>query len=72
MITFFAIFANFRRKKLAFFSKTNVIITFLQKLRVVWTNNAKFVAKFFGENFLKIITSVPGDKMGEKLQQWRT
>jgi hypothetical protein len=34
MITFFAIFANFWRK-MAFFSKTNVIINFLQEQAVI-------------------------------------
>jgi hypothetical protein len=31
---------------------------FLQKIAVVWAKNAKFFAKFFGENIFKIITSV--------------
>jgi hypothetical protein len=31
----------------------------LQKLAVVWAKNANIFAKFFGENILKIITSVP-------------
>jgi hypothetical protein len=34
MITFFSICANFRRK-MAFFSKTNVIINFLQEQAVI-------------------------------------
>jgi hypothetical protein len=44
---------NFRRFLLifgeitAFFSKTNVMIIFLQKATVVWTKNAYIFAKFF-------------------------
>jgi hypothetical protein len=55
---------NFRRfypfsaKKLAFFSKTNVMITILQKLALFCVKNANIFDKFFGENILKIITSV--------------
>jgi hypothetical protein len=47
---FSAIFDNFRWKK---WSK------FLQKLAVVRAKNANIFAKFFAENILKIITSVP-------------
>jgi hypothetical protein len=35
MITFFCDFCQFSAKKMAFFSKTNVMINFLQKLAVV-------------------------------------
>jgi hypothetical protein len=68
-----AIFANFRRflpifgdfcqfsaKKLAFISKTNVMIKFLEIVTVVWAKNANIFAEFFGENILKIMTSVLG------------
>jgi hypothetical protein len=62
---FSAIFDNFRRKKLAFFSKTNVIRKLLQKLAVVKGKNANFFAnffaKFFGENIFNIVTSVPDE-----------
>jgi hypothetical protein len=44
---------------MAFLSKTNVMIKFLQKQAVIWAKNANIFAKFFGENILKIITSVP-------------
>jgi hypothetical protein len=51
MITIFCDFCQFSAKKLAFFSKTNVIITiFAKKLAVVGAKNANFFAKFFGEN----------------------
>jgi hypothetical protein len=56
---FSAIFAYFRRKKLALFSKTNVMIKFLHYLDLFWVKNANSFAEFFGENILKIITSVP-------------
>jgi hypothetical protein len=55
---FSAIFANFRRKKLAFFSKTNVMIKILHNLPMFWVKNANF-CNFFGENILKIVTSYP-------------
>jgi hypothetical protein len=47
-------------EKVAFFSKTNVMINILHKLALFWVKNANFFAEFFGENILKIITSVPG------------
>jgi hypothetical protein len=56
---FSAIFNQYSAHKLAFFSKTNDMFKFLQKLAVVWTKNANIFAKFFGENILKIITSDP-------------
>jgi hypothetical protein len=57
---FSAVFAPFSAKTLAFFSKTNVMIEFLQKLAVCSSSkNANIFATFFGENILKIITSVP-------------
>jgi hypothetical protein len=46
-------------KKLAFFSKTNVMIKFLQKVAAIWAKNANIFAKFYGENIFKITTSVP-------------
>jgi hypothetical protein len=55
MITIFCDFSLFSAKKLAFFSKTNVMINFFQNLALFGVKNAKF----FGENILKIITSVP-------------
>jgi hypothetical protein len=60
MITIFGDFYPFSAKKLAFFSNTNVMITILQKLALFCVKNANIFAKFFGENILKIITSVPG------------
>jgi hypothetical protein len=35
---------------LAFFSKSNVMNNFFQKLAVVWAKIANFFANFFGEN----------------------
>jgi hypothetical protein len=53
---------------MAFFSKTNVMITIFAKTSSSWSK--KKFAKFFGENILKIITSVPDDvvKMSNKMQ----
>jgi hypothetical protein len=55
-LRFFPIFGE----KLAFFFNTNVMINFFQNLALFRVKNANFFAKFFGENILKIITSVPG------------
>jgi hypothetical protein len=60
MITIFCDFSQFSAKKLAFFTKTNVMINFFQNLALFWDKNAIFFAEFFGENIEKIITSVPG------------
>jgi hypothetical protein len=57
------IFCDFSANKMAFFSKNNVMINFFQNLTVVWAKNAKFFAKFFGENIFKSITSVPDSKL---------
>jgi hypothetical protein len=56
---FSAIFANFRRKIWRSSQKPMLWSHFFPKLTVVWAKNAKFFAKFFGENIFKIITSVP-------------
>jgi hypothetical protein len=37
-------------EKLTFFSKTNVMINFLNNLALFRIKNANFCAKFFGEN----------------------
>jgi hypothetical protein len=50
---FSAIFAIFRRKKLAFFSKTNVTIKFFQKIRVVWAKTPIFSLNFSAKIFSK-------------------
>jgi hypothetical protein len=55
-----AIFSNFRRKKLPFFSKTNAKIHFFAK-----TSGSS--SKKNGENILKITTSVPGDRTRDLL-----
>jgi hypothetical protein len=57
---FSAIFDNFRWKNLAFFSKPNVTIKILQNLVCFESKTPIFFAEFFGENILKITTSVPG------------
>jgi hypothetical protein len=46
-------------EKLAFFSKTNVVIKILHNLALIWVKNAHFFAEKIGENLKKIITSVP-------------
>jgi hypothetical protein len=43
---FFAIFDNFRRRKLAFFSKTNVMIKFWHNVALFWVKNAIFLLNF--------------------------
>jgi hypothetical protein len=60
MIAIFGDFLQLSAKKLAFFSKTNVMIKILHNVALFGVKNANFFAKFFGENILKIITSVPG------------
>jgi hypothetical protein len=59
-ITIFCDFWQFSAEKLAFFSKTSVMIKMLHNLALFWVKNAIFFAEFFGENIQKIITSVPG------------
>jgi hypothetical protein len=56
MITIFCDFWRFSAKKMAFFSKTNVMIKILHNVSLFWAKNANF----FVETILKIITSVPG------------
>jgi hypothetical protein len=46
-------FLRFSAKKLAFFSKTNVMIKVLHNLALFRVKNANFFAEFFGENILK-------------------
>jgi hypothetical protein len=52
MITIFCNFRQFSATKLAFFSKTNVMIKFLQKLAVVWAKNTNIFAKILAKIFL--------------------
>jgi uncharacterized protein (DUF1499 family) len=59
MITIFCDFSQFSAKKLAFFLNTNVMIKNLHNLALFSVKNANIFAEFFGENILKIITSVP-------------
>jgi hypothetical protein len=60
MIPIFCDFQQFSAKKLAFFSKTNVMIKILNNLALFWVKKRQFFAEFFGKNIFKIITSVPG------------
>jgi hypothetical protein len=60
MITIFGDFWQFSAKKLAFFSKTNVMIKILHILALFCVKNANIFAKFFGKNIQKITTLVPG------------
>jgi hypothetical protein len=62
MITIFCdFFLQFSAKRLAVFSKTNVMIKFLKKLPFVLSQKCQFFRRFFWRKyFLKIITSVPG------------
>jgi hypothetical protein len=60
MITIFCDFRQFSAKKMAFFSKTNVMMKFLHNLALFRVKNANFFAEFFSKNISKIITSVPG------------
>jgi hypothetical protein len=61
MIIIFRDFWQFSAKKMAFFSNTNdMMIKILHNLALLWVKNANCFAEKFGENILKIITSVPG------------
>jgi hypothetical protein len=62
MITIFCDFCQISVKKLAFFSKTNVMITIFAKTSFVLSQKRQYFAEFFGEHLKKIITSVPGLK----------
>jgi hypothetical protein len=59
MIAIFCDFRKFSAEKMAFFSKTNVVITFLHDLALFWVKNANFSPDFFAEVIKKVITSVP-------------
>jgi hypothetical protein len=50
------IFCDFRQ--MAFFSKTDVMIKFLQNL-ALFRVKMSIISAFFGENIFKIIASVP-------------
>jgi hypothetical protein len=60
MAIIFCDFCQFWAKKMAFFSKANLMIKFLHKLAVARAKTADFFANFFRENIFKVITSVPG------------
>jgi hypothetical protein len=44
-------FCQFSAKIMAFFSKTNVMINFLNNLALFWANNADFFADFFLQKY---------------------
>jgi uncharacterized Fe-S radical SAM superfamily protein PflX len=50
MITIFCDFCQISAKKMAFFSKTNVMIKILDNLALFGVKNANFCAEFFGQN----------------------
>jgi hypothetical protein len=50
MITIFCDFGQFSAKKLAFFSKTKVMINFFQNFSFVLSQKRQFFAEIFGEN----------------------
>jgi hypothetical protein len=50
---FSAIFNNFRRKKLAFFSQTNVMIKILHNLALFWVKKRQFFRKIFRRKYFK-------------------
>jgi hypothetical protein len=60
MITILCDFRQFSAKKLAFFTKTNVMITIFAKTSSSLSKKRQFFAKFFVENIFKIVTSVAG------------
>jgi hypothetical protein len=60
MIKIFCDFCQFLAKKMAFFSKTDVMITLFSKASRSLSKKGNILAKFFDENILKIITPVPG------------
>jgi hypothetical protein len=55
MITVFCNFCQVLAKRLALFSRTNVMIKFFHNLALFWVKKRHFL----GENIFKIITSVP-------------
>jgi hypothetical protein len=50
MITIFSDFCQISAKKLAFFSKTNVMIKFLPNLAMFGVKNTNFFVECFGKN----------------------
>jgi hypothetical protein len=50
---FSAIFDNLLVKKLAFFSKTYIMIKILHNSALIWAQNTNFFTEFFGDNILK-------------------
>jgi hypothetical protein len=62
---FSAIFANFWRKNWRFSQVPMFMITIFAKTSSSLSKNANIFAKFFVENILKIITSVPDQTLSE-------
>jgi hypothetical protein len=53
MITIFCDFCQFSAKKLAFFSKTNVIIKILEIVTVVWAKKRQYFRQIFRRKYFK-------------------
>jgi hypothetical protein len=69
MIPVFCDFRQFSAKKLAFFSKTNVMINFFHNLALFWVKNANLCRFFWPKYSKNHITSVPGYFHGVK--RWK-
>jgi hypothetical protein len=67
MITIFCDFCQVSAKKLAFFTKTDVMIKFLQKTISSLSKKRHFLTKKIGENISKIITLVPSRSQTTKI-----
>jgi hypothetical protein len=70
MIKIFCDFSKFSAK-IGVFLKNQCYDRFFSKFSIVWLKNDNFLAKFFGENILKIVTSVPGRRIFEVLRKRR-
>jgi hypothetical protein len=53
MITIFCDFWQFSTEKMAFFSKTNVMINFFQNLALLWVKKSQYFRWIFRQNYLK-------------------
>jgi hypothetical protein len=67
-ITIFCDFRPFSQKKFGVFLKNQCYDHLKKNLALFWVKNANIFAKFFGENILKIITSVPGVDFGRNFR----
>jgi hypothetical protein len=53
MITIFCDFRQFPAKKLAFFSKTNVMINFFKKISFVFSQKCQFFRRIFRRKYFE-------------------